>query len=151
VTIDEPPEELNAWLREAGIDGPRRIVRTSESVVLVSKFGPGFAQQLLARLETLPQLFDARWTRTAYVNLAATEPAETRVNTWHRAVLGLLAACATQQQLESAHVAEVEAGIDSVAALLDSVLFTGPLAGSDEPASEAERSAYGEAAGTPRQ
>ncbi len=145
MTIDEHPEELNAWLREAGIEGPRRIVRTSESVVLVSKFGPGFAQQLLARLETLPQLFDARWTRTAYANLASLMPAETRVKTWHRAVLGLLADCATQQQLDTVQIAEVEAGIDSVAALLDSVLFTGPLAGSTEPVSEAERLAYGEA------
>ncbi len=145
MTVEEPQDELNAWLREAGIEGPRRIVRTSESGILVSKFEPGFAQLLLARLEALPELFDIDAVRAAHAELATREPAATRVHTWHQAMLGLLTECAKQQQLDADQIAEVEAGIDSVAALLDSVLFMGPLAGSNEPASEAERSACGEA------
>ena len=141
---DPEEQRLNAWLAELGIEGHRRIVRRTPSTTLVSKFEPGFAQALIARLENFPGLFDLADVRAYYARLAESAPNETRAATWHRASLELLAEHAGKHSLEPRDVAEVEAGIDSVAALLDSVLFTGPIAGSDAAISEAEAAAYAE-------
>lgn len=145
-TVTEPEDEqrLNDWLSELGIQGHRRVVRRTPSTTLVSKFEPGFAQALIARLELLPDLFELGAVRERYASLAESTPAETRAAIWHRASLALLAEHAANLSLEPRAVAEVEAGIDSVAALLDSVLFTGPTAGSEAPVGDAEAAAYAE-------
>lgn len=135
---------LNQWLAEHGIEGRRRIVRAGPTTTLVSKFEPGFAQKLIDRLESLPGLFDVAAVRSRYHALAEAEPTATRAATWHLAALQHLASEADTLSLEPRDVAEVEAGIDSVAALLDSVLFTGPLAGESSSISDAEAGAYAE-------
>lgn len=136
---------LNRWMAETGIEGHRRVVRRGSTTTLVSKFEPGFAQALIARLEALPELFDEAAIRQRYRDFALTEPGATRAQTWHRAVLAQLQSASILLNLGQGEIAEVAAGLDSVAALLDSVLFSGPTAGSHEPPSEAEAAAYAEA------
>lgn len=138
-------EQLNSWLAEAGIDGERRIVRESEHTVLVSKFPPGFAHALVDRVEGLTELFADAVIQAAYERVAAESPGSSRAATWHQASLAVLRELAERDGLDRRAVAEVEAGIDSVAALLDTVLFMGEPASSEVPATAAEARAYEEA------
>lgn len=136
---------LNAWLAEAGIDGERRTVRQSDQSMLVSKFPPGFAQALVGRVEGLVELFDDDVVRVAYQGLVRANPGATRAATWHGASLHVLRELAERVGLDSRAVAEVEAGIDSVAALLDTVLFMAEPASSDVAVTVPEARAYEEA------
>ena len=137
-------ERLNLWLAEIGIEGHRRIVRASPTTILISKFEPGFSQALVSRLESLPGLFDDREVSRRYAVAARDQPEQGRVTTWHRAVLGQLHDAAAEVGLSANEVAEVEAGVDSVAALMDTALFTGPSAGTNGPLSAAEIQAFEE-------
>ena len=133
---------FEAWLRERGIEGSRRIVRQSESALLVSKFGPGFAARLHEAIDRVPELFDPSVISAGYrLNDSATP----RVEAWRLAVKGLLADLGPKRGLDPDQLAEIRAGTDSVAALLDSALWSGPTVGAAWTPSESERTAYREA------
>ncbi len=76
---------LQAWLRdELGLNEYRRIVRQSESAIVVSKFEPGFSQDLFALVERLPELFDQALIRARYRGPGRSAPPAGRGAVAHR-------------------------------------------------------------------
>ena len=129
------------WLAERGIEG-RRLVRESGDAILVSKFEPGFAARLYEALDRVPELFDEAAVRRRY---SALPPETSRVEAWRLAINALLADLGPARGLDPDQLAEIRAGTDSVAALLDSCLWTAPTVGSDWQPSTAEREACADA------
>jgi hypothetical protein len=134
-------QQFAAWLRTRGIETPRRIVRASESVILVSKFEPGFAARLLDAVDRVPEIFDVDVVRLGYL----ARDGEPRVEAWRLAVAALLDELGPPRGLDRDQLAEIRAGTDSVAALLDSALWTSPAVGDGWAPSAAERDAYADA------
>lgn len=130
-----PPDDrepaLNAWLVEThGIDRPRRIVRTDGERILVSKFEPGFAARLHELLDLMPELFHEPAVVAAYAEHARAAPPDTpRTAAWRDAMHATLRAAGDRHAIPDLRQAEVRTGIDSVYAVLDSVLWTTPLTG----------------------
>jgi hypothetical protein len=143
VTIDSLAFEQ--WLRSIGVDSPRRVARESPRSIVVSKFGPGFAAHLHDVLDRLSGVFDGAAVGSGYELLATGQPAASRVATWHRATLELLAEAAAAGRVDAAERAEVEAGLDSVAALLDAVLWSAPTCGEAWQPGDSEREAFADA------
>jgi hypothetical protein len=135
-------EELSHWLAARGIQGERRLVRASASSTLVSKFDEGFAARLHEAIDRLPELFDEDCISTLY---RAAPPASSRAEAWRKAVAGLLPELGPARGLDPDQLAEIQAGVDSVAALLDSVLWTAPTVGADWAPSSAEQTARADA------
>lgn len=137
---------LAAWLREgAGIAEPRRIVREDASAILVSKFEEGFAARLLAAVDSLRDVFDPVTVRIAYEQFGVGHPQTQRVDCWREAFCGLLREAAAAGRISAEQRAEVEAGVDSVAAILASVLWTGPEFVGEYAAQASEIEAYRDA------
>ena len=133
---------FEAWLRERGIEGRRRIARETPDAILVSKFDPGFAARLYQSLDLVPELFDPAAVRERY---AAAGPGTPRVEAWRLAINGLLGELGPARGLDPDQLAEVRAGTDSVAALLDAVLWTAPVVEAAWSPSGAEREAASDA------
>jgi hypothetical protein len=140
--VDEDREKrLQAWLADRGVEGSRRIVRETNGVILVSKFAAGFAARLHDAVERVPEMFDA----SVFNQHSASRPGLVRVEAWRVGLEGLLAEVGLGRGLDREQIAEVQAGVDSVAALLDSILWSGPVVGIAWAASEAERAAFADA------
>ena len=144
------PEEtrdrrLAAWLFERGVEGARRVVRENDDEILVSKFEPGFAARLGEVMAALPRLTDRTIVARAYEREAARTPEAARVEVWRRAMAALVAEGLAAAGRDVGEGALVRAGIDSVAAVLDSVLWTAPAATQPWSPSAAERRAFEEA------
>ncbi len=130
----DPPDpgfetRLLRWLRdEVGVEERRRLVRSDDSSVLVSKFEPGFAPRLHTLLDSLPEIFDQQAVVQAYALGAAHADARTtRIEVWHGALRGLLRrACAERGIDDDEQEAFVRVGIDSVRAVLEVVLWSSP-------------------------
>jgi len=137
-------QRLAVWMSGLGLDGPRRIARVQEERVLVSKFEEGFAARLYAAIDRVPELSDGATIRERYAR-AGQEPGHGRVALWRDTVDGLIRELAPQRGLDQPQIAEIRAGTDSVAALLDSVLWSGPATGSEWGPSRGEVTAYEEA------
>jgi hypothetical protein len=136
-------ERLQDWLAELpGVSGARRVVRHDEARVLVSKFEPGFAAQLFEVLGRVPELLSETAVRKAYDELAAGRGGTPRVALWHHAIEGLLDVRSAEAGLSAKQLAEIRAGLDSVAAVMDTVLWSTPLAGSAYEPSASEIEAY---------
>ena len=136
-------ERIRAWLAEMpGVTGERRVVRQDVSRVLLSKFEPGFAPQLFEALDRVPELLSEASVRAAYEPLTDSRPDAPRVALWHETVVGLLETYRERARLESKQLAEIRAGLDSVAAVMDSVLWSTPLAGDQYMVSAGEMEAY---------
>lgn len=133
---------LSGWLAAQGVEGERRVVRTSASSILVSKFEEGFAARLHDAIDRIPELFDEDIISQNYWFAA---PGTPRVEAWRLAVAAVLAELGPARRLDRDQLAEIQAGVDSVAALLDSVLWTVPTISAPWSPSEAERIAYREA------
>jgi hypothetical protein len=147
---DEPShplqQPLSRWLRDIGIQEPRRVVRADDESVLVSKFEPGFAAGLTALLDLMPQLFEASAVAAAYERRAAEgSSAASRVETWHAAMHALLREAGERHGLSDVEQGEVRVGIDSVRAVLLAVLWSDPTLGDDYVPRDAEVAAYREA------
>jgi len=130
------------WLRDGGIEGSRRVVRASESSILVSKFDEGFAARLLDTVDAIPEFLDEECVRAAYGLLPGSTA---RATAWHEAMRSILARAAQRNGLTADQQAEIIAGIDSVAALLDSVLWTSPKIGASYVPAAGEIDAYHDA------
>lgn len=128
---DPRERALNAWLVETrGVDRPRRIVRADDERILVSKFEPGFAARLHELLERMPELFDAAAVIAAYeVHARAASPKTARTAAWHEAMHATLRAAGDRHAIPDLRQAEVRTGIDSVYAVIDSVLWSTPTVG----------------------
>ena len=135
-------ERFGAWLSGRGIEGGRRVVREGEDTILVSKFDPGFAARLYQALERLPELFDTAAVRARF---AASAPGAPRAEAWRLAVDALLDELGSERGLDRDQLAEIRAGTDSVAALLDAVLWSGPVVGGPWAPSAGELQAYADA------
>lgn len=137
---------LAAWLRDqCGVEEPRRVVRRSSGVILVSKFDAGFAARLYEAIALLPDVFEDEAVAARYREIAADEPGAERVETWRRAVRSLLEEHEAAGVVDGARRAEIEAGVDSVAALVASVLWSSPVVGDGFVAGAAEHEAYQDA------
>ena len=138
----EAAQRFEAWLAERGINGKRRLVRGSPEAILVSKFAPGFAARLHEALDRVPELHDVVAIRERYAAIPSGTP---RVEAWRLAVESLLAALGAERGLTRDQLSEVQAGVDSVAGLLDSVLWSGPAVDAAWTPLPAEATAYEEA------
>lgn len=138
-------EAFAEWLRDhAGVAESRRIARRDSQRMLVSKFPEGFAGHLHEALARLPELFETTAVTAAHCALTS-KPGVRRVEAWHESILGLLRNLGSERNLSPDEQAEIRAGIDSVAALLDSILWTSPLTGAPYAPAAAETEAYREA------
>lgn len=133
-----------AWVqRDLGIEEPRRVVRVDDHGVLLSKFDPGFASRLHELLALLPELFDEASVVARYDAAAAGAPPETgRVATWHAAMHAALREAGERHSIPDLRQAEVRTGIDSVAAVLEGVLWSAPRVGADYTPLPGEVEAY---------
>jgi hypothetical protein len=139
-------EALIRWLQqEAGVEEPRRVVSRSDSRILLSKFAPGFAERLRVTLDRRVDLFDDAAVAAAYARQASLSPKIARVETWRLAMSGMLADADGRSHLTPPQRAEVQAGIDSVAAVLASVLWSTPTAADFYEPQPGERAAYRDA------
>lgn len=137
--------DILRWLRDAaGIAEPRRVVRRSPTAILVSKFDEGFAARLHETIDRLPEMFDDALVAERFAELAANEPDRLRAENWRLAVNSILGDGAAREGLHPGAVAEVRAGVDSVAALVDSILWTSPVAGRPHVPEPSEVEAYDE-------
>ncbi|MGD9892701.1 MAG: hypothetical protein AB7R89_08185 [Dehalococcoidia bacterium] len=137
---------LNHWLRhEVGAEEPRRVVSRSNDRVLVSKFAAGFAEHLRESLDHRADLFDPGAVATAYARQVARAPDIPKVEVWRLAMSEMLADRNGTYPLSPAQQAEVQAGVDSVAAVLASVIWSAPTAGEPFRPQTGEREAYRDA------
>lgn len=137
---------LNEWLRDSGVEDGRRIVRFDDDSMLVSKFEPGFAQTVHAVLDRLPELLDQSTISAAYNATAATaEDATLRVTVWSRAAHNMLADFGAERDIDDNQQALIRVGLISVAALLDTMLWSGPTVGDDYSPRPGEITAFLEA------
>jgi len=130
------------WLRAMGIEGYRRVARQGPEGILVSKFEAGFAARLHDAVDRVPELFDDALVAKRCERVPT---GTTRVEAWRLAVEGLLRDIGSERGLDATQRAEIQAGVDSVAALLDSVLWTTPVVGVHWQVSVAEREAFDDA------
>ncbi|MGE3076907.1 MAG: hypothetical protein AB7N24_07305 [Dehalococcoidia bacterium] len=111
-------------------------------MILVSKFEPGFAARLHEAVDRLPELFDEAAIASRY---GGAPPEGNRTEAWRTAVGGLLSEIGPLRGLDQDQLAEIQAGVDSVAGLLDSVLWSGPTVGDQWSPGDSERAAFEEA------
>jgi hypothetical protein len=136
-------EDFANWLREsAGVAEPRRIARVDPDRILLSKFAEGFAARLHEALARVPELFEEGAQAEAYARAPGGTP---RVGAWHQGMKELLGRLGTERSLAEDQRAEIMAGIDSVAALLDTILWSTPTVESTYTASTSEVDAYRDA------
>jgi hypothetical protein len=136
-------DDILRWLRDvAGIAEPRRVVRRSAGSILVSKFDEGFAARLHETIDRLPGMFDDSLVAARFAELSAAEPGRLRAETWRLAVNSVVNDAAAREGIHPDAVAEVRAGIDSVAGLLDAILWTGPSGGEPHVPEPSEVEAY---------
>lgn len=126
--LDHLADRVVAWIHDdLGIEEYRRVVRVTDDEILVSKFEHGFAASLHELLDRIPELFDEAAVVASYRQLATTLPADTpRVDAWHGAMHRALAAAGDRLQVDDMRLAEVRTGIDSVRAVMEAVLWSGP-------------------------
>jgi hypothetical protein len=139
-------QRLLAWLQhDAGVPDARRVSRLDEETVLISKTEPGLATELHELMEQLPELVSERAVLAAYAREALqAAPGTTRLEVWDRALRELLRTSAEKRGIADAvQQAQVRVGIDSVRAVMESVLWTNPRVDDAEYApAAAERAAY---------
>jgi len=136
---------LLAWLHEdLGIPDARRIARLDEDEVLISKTDAGLAPALHALMDRLPELIDEASVLEAYrYEVAEASPGTSRLECWDRAMRGLVRRVCDERGIGDDGQMLVRVGIDSVRAVMESVLWTVPTV--DDVAYEvhrAERAAY---------
>ena len=130
---DPLKREVEDWLRsELVLDGPRRIIRVGSDRVQISKVDRDFAAELHRLLAKLPELCSESRVLTAYARRAQVASSETlRSENWRACMYELLSEAAARAGIPELRCAEVRAGIDSVFAVLESVLWSRPRLADD--------------------
>jgi len=125
--------ELLAWLRDdVGFLEFRRVARITADEVQLSKFEPGFLKYLFEVMTYFPDLFDDDAVCEAYSREATTAaPDALRVATWAAASHRLLREAGERHGIPDAPLHEIRVGIDSVQAILESVLLSRPRVGDE--------------------
>ncbi len=143
---DKPVDEaaLRRWIRhDLGVEEDRRLVRRDAAGILVSKFDEGFAVRLHELLDLMPELFEEPSVVAAYAEAAAaSDPSTKRIDVWQSAMHALLRAAGERHDIPDLRLAEVRTGIDSVRAVLDTVVWSEPRVAADYTPAPGERSAY---------
>lgn len=145
---DDPAFErrLLAWLKDdVGIPDERRVSRLDEDTVLVSKTEPGLAADLHQLMEHLPELVSESAVLAAYALETARADAGTScLEVWDRSMRALLGeASETRGVADEERQAQIRVGLDSVRAVMESVLWTNPrIDDADYAPAAAERAAY---------
>ena len=143
---DDFERSLLDWLHNVrGIAEPRRLVRVDEDEALISKFEPGFAARLHELLRLMPDLFDEATVVANTERVMTAMPEASRMTAWHTAMHEALARAGEQHAVPDLRLAEVRTGIDSVRAILETVLWTEPLCGDAYTPAPGEVEAYREA------
>ena len=138
------PCELQRWINiDLGIEGTRRIVRDDDNTLLISKFEIGFAAGVHELLSQTPELFEEQSVAEAYER--ETHQGGDRLSAWHRGMHAMLREAGNREGISDLRQAEIRAGIDSVYAILSTVLWTNPSIEDSYTPSEGERDAYQEA------
>lgn len=122
---------LSAWLREeVGLEEFRRVVRENKTTIVISKFEPDFAPDLFATVDALPELFDDALVTAEYERIAAEHQARgeapLRTAVWREASESLLERLGDARGIDAHQRMYVLPGIESVQAVLDTILWTGP-------------------------
>lgn len=139
-------DRLRRWLAgEHGIADARRLAREDDDRLLVSKFPPGFIARVGEAVERLGILADPDPLAAATAARARLHPRDSRVENWRAAACDLIQERAAERGLTGEDAELVTTGIESVAALMDAVLWTNPAAGDDYEPADAERDAYRDA------
>jgi hypothetical protein len=139
---------LLEWLREdVGVADARRIARVDDAEVLISKTDARLAPALHALMDRLPELIDEASVLDAYEREgAAADPRATRLECWDRAMRSLVRRVCEARGIEEDGQALVRVGLDSVRAVMESVLWTVPTVDDKGySAHRAERAAYRDA------
>jgi hypothetical protein len=123
--------DLQAWLRdELGLTEYRRVVRENETVVVISKFEPGFSQELFVTVEKLSELFDDDIVEAEYRTLVRRYGGGgqdlLRTQVWREASERILDRFAEERGIDGQHRMFVLPGIESAQAILDTILWSGP-------------------------
>lgn len=139
-------DRLRRWLAsEHGIAGPRRLAREDDDRLLVSKFPPGFIARVGDAVERLGILDDPDPLAAATAARASRHPRESRVENWRAAACDLVLERAAERGLSGEHAELVTTGIESVAALMDAVLWSDPVVGDTYEPAPGEIDAYRDA------
>lgn len=121
-------DRLRSWLAsEHGIAEPRRLARTDEDRLLVSKFPPGFIARVGETVDRLELVADPDPLASASTERARRYPRESRVENWRAAACDLVRKRAAARGLTNEDAELVTAGVESVAALMRAVLWSDPL------------------------
>jgi len=140
---------LSAWLREeVSLEEFRRVVRENETTIVISKFEPGFAPDLFATVDVLPELFDDALVTAEYERMAAEHQARgeapLRTAVWREASESLLERLGEARGIDAHQRMYVLPGIESVQAVLDAILWSAPVIGRDWAPNGSEREAFRE-------
>lgn len=144
-----PDEVLQHWLREAlGIAEYRRVVRDNETTIVISKFEAGFSQELFSTMDLLPEILDEASVETEYRKLAeayrAAGEAPSRTQVWRDAAVGLMERLGEERAIPRDSLDHILPGIESVQAMLDTILWSMPTIADRFEPSKGEVEAYEE-------
>jgi hypothetical protein len=126
----EPSDSsFSQWLvSEAHVREPRRIVKTDETTILVSKVESGFAAELHNTLDLLGFASDDDFKLQIKDRMWDAYPANmSRVEAWRQSVKDILLEAGKKSSVPAVRLNEIQIGVDSVAALLDATLWTNPI------------------------
>ncbi len=138
---------MQRWLEhERGIPERRRLAHADHARLLVSRFETGFAAKVGEVLMRVGLLDDGEdLIVAAYDTRAGLEPGSLRVDVWCAATSEVARDRAQALGLGEEDADLLVAGIESVAAVLNAVLWSGPLAGEAYVPEGSEGDAYREA------
>jgi hypothetical protein len=133
------------WLRECGLEEERRVARETDAVIHVSKLGARETRALFASIDAVPELFDAAAVGAEYERLAAVRRAAgddpPRSEVWRAASESLLRRLAAERGAGRG-LPFVMPGLDSVRAVVDTLLWRLPTVGEAYEPAPGEEAAY---------
>ena len=121
------PEKFEKWLKvHAEINEWRRIVRVEEETILVSKFKEDFAHTLHKSISQIPEFLELNIIKMQYQNSAIVNKNIHRTKNWYQAINTVVNSHQSKIILNKSRIAEIQAGIDSVYSILETILWTNP-------------------------
>jgi hypothetical protein len=121
------PEKFENWLKfHAQINEWRRIVRVDEETILVSKFKEDFSHALHTSISQIPDLLELNVIKMQYQNSAIISKDIQRTKNWYNAITAFVDSYQNKLKMDTNRIAEIQAGIDSVYSILETILWTNP-------------------------
>lgn len=153
-SFDSLTKRLNCWF-DGKVSGPpleRRVVGVKQDkgtsvsspveTILVSRFEPKFVSRIDMVIDCLPGILEVDDVRTAYEKLVDERPFDQKTSIWRDAVEGIVVDSVKSLTISQEDADLVRAGLDSVLVILDTVLWSIPLACSSDGPSKAEKEAF---------